>query len=52
MARPKKIKEEGDIETDAPFERTLYTKNGKTKPAKWQEIADILEADGWEKVEK
>ncbi len=49
MARPKKVKEEGD-ETEVPFERTLYKKDGKTKPAKWQEIADLLEADGWEKV--
>lgn len=50
MARPKKVREEGDTETDVPFERTLYKKDGKTKPAKWQEIADQLEADGWEKV--
>lgn len=50
MARPKKVQEEGDT-TEAPFERTLYEKNGITKPAKWKAIADELEAAGWTKVE-
>lgn len=50
MARPKKIKEDGVEVEEVPFERTMYKKDGKFKPAKWQEIADILEADGWEKV--
>lgn len=50
MARPKKVREEGEVETEV-FERTLYEKNGKTKPAKWKAIADLLEADGWTKVE-
>jgi len=51
MARPKKIVEEGvEVTEEGPFVRTLYKKNGKTKPAKTQEIADLLETEGWEKV--
>lgn len=51
MARPKKEVAEGEIAVETPFERTLYKKDGKTKPAKWKAIADLLEADGWTKVE-
>lgn len=51
MARPKKEIVEGEVAVDAPFERTLYEKNGIKKPAKWKAIADKLESDGWTKVE-
>lgn len=52
MARPKKEVVEGEVETvEVPFVRTLYKKGNIKKPAKWKAIADLLEADGWEKVE-
>lgn len=51
MARPKKIREEDQdqYETEV-FERTMYEKEGKFKPAKWKAIADQLQAAGWTKV--
>jgi hypothetical protein len=47
MGRPRKNTEEG---SEKPYEVTMYTKDGKLKPALTAEIAEILENDGWEQA--